>query len=228
MVWTHARAFGGASVDYFRGAGEGIRTDRVSWGVRILRWLAAVGMLLLSFLAVTSAQVRRGVYSTADRRALVVVLPHSRPRTFGALLAIVMTLAGTVFAAFFGMIALAYAVQSPVPIYVASAVLPSIGWAVGVFLAVGAALQLLPAWLSGSTKDSIGPETPEGDRWVVESLAARSAADGSAAFRLASRVLRAFPPGRVLAAGARTDALRAGYERLGFTAGDDNRVYLET
>jgi len=36
------------------------------------------------------------------------------------------------------------------------------------------------------------------------------------------------PAGQVLAAGARTDALRDGYERLGFTAGEENRVYLET
>lgn len=74
----------------------------------------------------------------------------------------------------------------------------------------------------------VGDETPSGERWVVESLAARQARDGTAAFRLAVRTVSAMPPERVLVALARTVSLRKAHVRLGFRLGEGNRVYRET
>ncbi|WP_406245419.1 hypothetical protein ACI7YT_10170 [Microbacterium sp. M] len=91
-----------------------------------------------------------------------------------------------------------------------------------------ATFLMLAQGSASKSLSAVGEETPPGDRWVVESLAARTAADGAAAFRLAVRTLRSMPPGRVLVAVARTPELQAGYVKLGFTAGEKLRVYKLT
>lgn len=228
LVWTHAAAYGGASVDFFRGLGEEIRTDEVPRNVRVLRWLAAVAMVPLSFLLLATAHLRGGVHGARDRRSLVIAVRHSRARALGALLLVVTTIVLVVCTAFILVVVLAITTRSGELLTAVMWIGNVLFWALVVSVVAGGALQVVPALLSSSATTSIGDETPDGDRWVIESLAARTAADGAAAFLLAARTLRAFPTGRVLAAGARTDALRDGYERLGFTAGEENRVYLKT
>lgn len=207
---------------------EEIRTDDVPRRVRVLRQLAAAAMVPLSFLLLVTAHLRGGVHGARDRRSLVIAVRHSRARALGALLLVFAAIVLVVCTAFLLVVVLAITVRSGELLTTAMWVGNVLFWALVVSVVAGAALQVVPALLSSSAKTSIGDETPDGDRWVIESLAARTAADGAAAFLLAARTLRAFPPGRVLAAGARTDALRDGYERLGFTAGEENRVYLET
>lgn len=228
LVWTHAAAYGGASVDFFRGVTEETRTDDVPRRARTLRQLAAVAMVPLSFLLLVTAHLRGGVHGTRDRRSLVIAVRHSRARAMGALLVVVTAVVLVVCSSFLLVVVLAIASRSGELLTAAMWVGNVLFWALVVNVVAGGALQVVPALLSSSATTSIGEETPDGDRWVIESLAARTAADGAAAFLLAVRALRAFPPGRVLAAGARTDALRDGYVRLRFTAGEENRVYLET
>ncbi|MGW9113569.1 hypothetical protein [Microbacterium sp. NPDC055683] len=107
---------------------------------------------------------------------------------------------------------------------VLSRVVASAYFAVIVWIAVAMFLTLGGGGASKSLS-AVGEETPPGEHWVVESLAARTAADGAAAFRLAVRTLRGLPSGRVLVAVARTPELQAGYVRLGFTPGDKLRVH---
>lgn len=215
-------------MDFFRGVSEEIRTDEVPRSVRALRWLAAVAMVPLSFVLVATAHLRGGVYGARDRRSLVIAVRHSRARALGALLLVFTTIVLVVCTAFILVVVLAITMRSGELLTAVMWIGNVLFWALIVSVVAGGALHVTPALMSSSATTSIGDETPDGDRWVVESLAARTAADGAAAFLLAARTLRAFPPGRVLAAGARTDALRDGYERLGFTAGEENRVYLET
>lgn len=215
-------------MDFFRGVSEEIRTDEVPRSVRALRWLAAVAMLPLSFVLVATAQLRGGVHGARDRRSLVIAVRHSRARALGALLLVFTIIVLVVCTAFILVVVLAITTRSGELLTVTMWVGNVLFWALIVSVVAGGALHVAPALMSSSATTSIGDETPDGDRWVIESLAARTAADGAAAFLLAARTLRAFPPGRVLAAGARTDALREGYERLGFTAGEENRVFLET
>lgn len=215
-------------MDFFRGVSEEIRTDDVPSRVRALRKIAAVAMVPLSFLLVVTAHLRGGVHGARDRRSLVIAVRHSRARALGALLLVVSAIVLVVCTAFILVVFLAITMRWGELLTAVMWVGNVLFWALVVSVIAGGALQVMPALLSSSATTSIGDETPNGDRWVIESLAARTAGDGAAAFLLAARTLRAFPTGRVLAAGARTDALRDGYERLGFTAGEENRVYLET
>lgn len=228
LVWTHAAAYGGASVDFFRGVSEQTRTDDVRPIVRALRVAAAVALVPLSFVLVASTHIRGGVYGTRDRRALVIAVQRSRGREMGALLLVAMGSALVVCAVFFLACLWAVWMRSAPLLTAVMLVGNALFWILATWFALGVALLLLPALLSSGATSSIGKDTPQGDRWVVESLAARSAADGAAAFLLAARTLRAFPPGRVLAVGARTNALRDGYERLGFIPLTGNLLYLET
>ncbi|PQZ53151.1 hypothetical protein CQ040_16365 [Microbacterium sp. MYb54] len=227
-MWTHATAYGGASVDHFRGVSEEIRTDVVTWGVRVSRWLAAIAMIPMSFMILMPALVRGGLYGSRDRRALVVALRHSPARGLGALLGILMVVVAVVCAAYLLVVMWAVESRSGVLLSVVTSLGVALPWVLLLWGVAGGVLLVLPILRSESASKSIGEETPEGDRWVIESLAARTAADGAAAFMLAARTLRAFPPGRVLAAGARTKNLREGYERLGFEVGEENRVYRVT
>lgn len=65
-------------------------------------------------------------------------------------------------------------------------------------------------------------------RWAVESLAARAPGDVIAVLRLADKVIRAMPAGRVIVVNARTSALRARYTRRGFTAGKGSTLFMIT
>lgn len=196
--------------------------------VRLARRLAAVAMIALSFMIVVTALIRHGAYGTTDRRTLVIVVRNSRYGMLGALLLVAAVLVLLVSAVFCAIVLLAIEVRSGALITTAMSVGAALQWVALLWLLAGAALQLIPAMQRRSAKSPIGDETPAGERWVIESLAARATTDGPAAFRLAKRTLAAFPPGRLLVAGARTDALRDGYARLGFTVGKRNRVYRAT
>lgn len=62
---------------------------------------------------------------------------------------------------------------------------------------------------------------------MIDTFAARTASDGVAAYRLARHVIGATPSGRVLVASARTHSLQKAYLRLGFTRGEQLRVFME-
>ncbi|MEK6311296.1 MAG: hypothetical protein V4737_12400 [Curtobacterium sp.] len=96
------------------------------------------------------------------------------------------------------------------------------------WLLLGLAISLLGSLGRGISVSPVGDETPDGDHWVVQSLAARSAGDGTAALRLTVRTLQGLPSGRVLVAVARTEKLLQDYVKLGFSRGEKQRVYKAT
>lgn len=202
-----------------------VRTDTVSARQRTGRVWAAISVLPISWISVMTEWMRRSLYASSDARAMVVV----RRRSTGMDVA----MASILFAGFIILFML---------LQVGCLLLRDAGfsWAAALSQAVLFAYILLTGWLiaaailmvwkgiGSKSLSAVGPETPAGERWVVESLAARSAADGAAAFRLAVRTLRSIPVGRVLVAVARTPELQDGYVRLGFIAGDQQRVFKKT
>lgn len=112
LVWTHAAAYGGASVDFFRGVSEEIRTDDVPGRVRALRQLAAVAMVPLSFLLLVTAHLRGGVHGARDRRTLVIAVRHSRARALGAQVLVAASLIVVVCTAFILVAVLAISTRS--------------------------------------------------------------------------------------------------------------------
>ncbi|UOR01497.1 hypothetical protein MUN77_15420 [Leucobacter allii] len=222
LAWTHASAFGGAVADRMSGSERRVRTDSVSPRQRRTRRWAAIGVLPMSWITVTTSWMRRSLYATTDSRAMVVV----RRRSLGTDVALITILAVGFVALFmllqFGCVLL---LRAGYPVAVALSQCIAFAYLLlALWLMIAAILMI---WQGSASKSlaAVGPETPAGEHWVVESLAARTAADGAAVFRLAVRTVRSMPAGRVLVAVARTPELQAGYVKLGFTPGDHQRVY---
>lgn len=225
LAWTHASAFGGAVADRMSGSERRVRTDSVSSGHRARRRWAAIGMLPMSWISVTMSWMRRSLYATIDSRAMVVV----RRRSVGTDMALITILA-VGFSVLFLLLQFGCLLLLRAGYPVAIALSQSIAFAyilLALWLLIAAILMI---WQGSASKSlaAVGTETPAGEHWVIESLAARTAADGAAVFRLAMRTVRSMPAGRVLVAVARTPELQAGYVKLGFTAGDQQRVYSVT
>jgi hypothetical protein len=185
--------------------------------------MASVLLLPMSFPVIAAAWVRRSVYATHDGRALVVVKLRSAWREIGAILLVFAVLGATFIGLCFVLIEVAFTIGSPTLLAVIQ-VAPVVAL---VWFVLGSLLILVPALTSGNSVSPIGPETPNGARWAVESLAARAPADGLDAFLLARKALLSFPSGSILVAGARTRTLHNAYVKLGFTQGQKNRVYKQ-
>lgn len=228
LAWTHASAFGGAVVDRVRGAEADVRSDDVSRRVRVARRAAAVVVLSLSFVAVVMAWMRRALYAGSDGRSMLVVKRRSLLGGLGPAAVLFAVLVFTGPLVLLAGLWVAIAVSSRAVLYWATAIVTGVSWVVIVWTLLGAVLILVGSLRRGVGVSPVGEETPDGERWVVESFAARAAADGASAFLLAGRTLKALPPGRVLVAVARTTSLQDGYVRLGFERGKQNRVFRRT
>lgn len=228
LTWTHACAFGGAAVDQLRGVAEQRRTDAVRAGVSLLRWLAAVITLPMSFMILMTAQLRGGLYASTDDRVVIAVKRRSRPLELLAILAIVGLPTLLAIGLLLGSLALAFAMRTPTPVMIVGTVLTVLIWTVIIWIVLGGAMLGISSVSRRSMSHETGEPIPAGPRWTVESLAARTPRDGAAAFLLAKRIIAGMPPGQVVVATARTASLRKVYLRLGFTAGTGPHVHLVT
>lgn len=228
LAWTYATAFGGATVDQVRGASEARRSDDVPRLVRALRVAAAIVLLPCALLFVCSARLRRALYAADDNRSLVVVKRVSSWKdavTVGGVIAVPMIVwIGVVL----GTMQLAVTTGSGAIFLLVYGVNSAVLGALAAWLVAGLLLLLVSSLRRGRAMTATGPETPQGERWVVEGLAARSERDGAAAFRLAVRAVGSAPEGKVIVAVARTDRLKEAYARLGFKHGALNRVFAVT
>jgi hypothetical protein len=228
LTWTHARAFGGAVVDQFRGKAEQRRTDEVGAVSKICRCIAAVVVLPMSLMVLMNAQLRGGLFASADDRAVVAVKRQSRLLELLSIFVIVFTPTIIVVGLLFGALTTSIAQGDATLVRIALGTVGTLFWIVAGWAVLGGVLLALGSLGRSSIGEPEGLPIPPGERWTCESLAARAPGDGAAAFLLAKRTIASMPSGRVIEATARTVTLYETYLRLGFSPGKGPKVHLQT
>lgn len=152
--------------------------------------------------------VRGAVFESCDHHGLVVVARH-RP-------ALSQTLTCTL---------VLLAIAPLVPAYVAV-----LGTPQGPLILMAAeVLALASLWpltrlLQVQPSRTVGPETPTGTRYEIANLA-QCPGTRMSAILLAKELISSLPEGSILVAAARNDELLKKYVRVGFTQGEERRVY---
>lgn len=158
----------------------------------------------MSLMSLVPYAVRRQLYETRDRDAMVVFGPYSLIKDAVVLFAVLIPF----FVAWGSVMGYLPRLVPQVVVLVVAVVILA-----GVIILGGGSMGL-----------PVGRETPKGERYQVAGLAQRPGTRFSG-IQLAMRLSETLAPGSVLVASAASDRLVQQYQGLGFQRGKAHRVY---